>query len=600
MVLKDILEKASVNDSKRSSNEQKYGDYYAACIDQAAIEQKGTSTLRPTMELIASVKTKAGLPRVISKLYLQGMGDFFSFGSQQDSKDSSEEIAFVSQGGLGLPDRDFYFRTDPKSVEIRSKYVRHIGKVFELWGERPAIAQKHAATIMQMESALAEGALDNVSRRDPKKVYNRMSVAALQQLNPSFDWPTFLRAVGVPQITSLNVAEPEFIRHMESLLNKTSLEDLKTHMRWQVLQAQPQFLPKAFDDESFDFNRRILAGQRQQAPRWRRCVISTDGDLGEAVGQGFVARAFPPESKERTLKLVMAIESALERDINEIPWMTDVTKQRALGKLHKIANKIGYPGHWRDYSALKIVRGDAMGNSLRANEFETRRQLAKIGKPVDKGEWNYSPPTVNAYYAPFQNNINFMAGILQPPFFDDRIDDAVNFGAIGAVIGHELTHGFDDKGRQFDGDGNLQDWWTAEDAKAFEERTSCEVAEYDQFTTPDGTHVNGKLTLGENTADNGGVRIAYMALMDELAKDSQQAQQSIDGLSPAQRFFVGNAQIWCANATEEALRLQVQTDPHSPGEFRVNGVLSNVPEFQAAFGCKAGQAMVRAQACRVW
>jgi putative endopeptidase len=342
-----------------------------------------------------------------------------------------------------------------------------------------------------------------------------------------------------------------------------------------------------------------LAGQQQEEPRWKRCVSSTNGDLGEALGRGFVERTFGAEGKEQTLKIVNAVEKSLERDIKELPWMTDVTKQRALEKLHKVTNKIGYPDQWRDYSALKIVRGDAIGNSLRANEFETRRQLAKIGKPVDKGEWEYSPPTVNAYYKPFQNNINFMAGILQPPFFEKSMDDAVNFGAIGSVIGHELTHGFDDQGRQFDGDGNLRDWWSPEDAKAFQERVDCEVEEYNQFTVPGGTHVNGKLTLGENTADNGGVRIAFMALMDELAQDPQQ-EREIDGLSPEKRFFIANAQIWCANAREESLRLQVQTNPHSPAEFRVNGVLSNVPEFQQTFGCKAGQPMVRAQACRVW
>jgi endothelin-converting enzyme/putative endopeptidase len=371
-------------------------------------------------------------------------------------------------------------------------------------------------------------------------------------------------------------------------------------LRWRAISAQPLFLPHKIDEEVFHFYGQVLSGQKEQQPRWRRCVTATDSDLGEALGRAFVERTFGAEGKERTLVMVNALERSLERDITDLPWMTEATKQQALIKLHKITNKIGYPDKWRDYSALKIVRGDAMGNSLRSNEFESRRQLNKIGQPVDPSEWLYSPPTVNAYYYPPQNNINFMAGILQPPFYEQKMDDAVNFGAIGVGIGHELTHGFDDEGRQYDADGNLRDWWAPGDEKAFKERTDCVVKEYDDFTVSGGEHVNGKLTLGENTADNGGLRIAYMALMDVLAKEPPDAQKPIDGFTPQQRFFLGFGQVWCSNATPQALRLQVQTNPHSPPEFRVKGAISNFEEFSKAFGCKAGQPMVRANACRVW
>jgi putative endopeptidase len=599
-ILRDTLEKSSVAGENRSANEQKIGDYYASCMDEDAIEKKGIAPLASELERVSAIKSNNGLPPLLAHFSLVRVNAFFGFGVQQDAKDSTQQIAVVGQAGLGLPERDFYFRDDAKSVEIRRQYVQHAQKMFQLFGERPEEATVHAQTIMRIETALAKGSLDNVSRRDPNKVYHKMGLKELQALSPSFNWSHFTQEMGLAQVSSLNVAEPDFIQAMQKLITDTSLADLKVYLRWAVMSAQPQYLPKEIDDEVFDFYNRTLNGQKEQQARWKRCVSAVDADLGEALGQAYVERAFGADSKERALAMVNALEKSLEADIVNVPWMTEATKRQALTKLHKITNKIGYPDKWRDYSTLNIVRGDAMGNSLRSNQFESKRQLGKIGKPVDPGEWFYSPPTVNAYYYPPQNNINFMAGILQPPFYEGGLDDAVNFGAIGVVIGHELTHGFDDQGRQYDAEGNLRDWWAADDEKAFKERTNCEVDEYDNFTVAGGEHVNGKLTLGENTADNGGLRVAFAALMNILASQPESARNPVDGFTPEQRFFLGFAQIWCTNATEQAWRLQVQTNPHSPSEFRVNGSVSNFDQFQKAFACKAGQPMVRANACRVW
>ena len=598
-IMREVLEKASVVSSGRSPDEQKIGDYYASCMDEEGIEKKGLAPIEAEIARVNALKGKEGLPRLISHFWLTGTNVLFSFGVQQDAKDSTQQIAIVGQGGLGLPDRDFYFRNDPKSIETRNQYVEHAQKVFELFGESPVDATLHSETIMRFETALAQGALDNVSLRDPNKTYHRMSTDEFRRLSPSFKWADFMAGIGLQSVQSLNVSEPDFIRQMQSVLKSTSMADLKVYLRWRVMNSAALIAAKKIDEEAFRFYGQILSGQKEQQPRWRRCVGATDGDLGEALGKAFVARVFPEESKQRTLQLVNALEKALQQDIRTLPWMTEATKEQALIKLHKIANKIGYPDKWRDYSALEIIRGDALGNSLRSNEFENRRQLSKIGKPVDSGEWLYSPPTVNAYYYPPQNNINFMAGILQPPFYDPQVDEAINFGAIGSVIGHELTHGFDDQGRRYDAQGNLRDWWTAEDEKAFKQRAECEVQQYNDFTVAGAEHVNGKLTLGENTADNGGIRIAFMALMEALAGKTH-AKSTIEGFTPEQRFFVGWGQVWCTNATPEALRLQLQTNVHSPGEFRINGPASNFEEFRKAFGCKSGQPMVRSNACRVW
>ena len=596
-ILRDILEKASVENSKRSAVDRKIGDYYASCMDEAAIDAKGAAALKPEMDRIATLSTGVALAAEVARLHSIGVNAFFNFGSGQDFKNSEEVIAQADQGGMGLPDRDYYLKEDPKSVETRQQYVAHVRKMFELLGAKPDDAAAKAQVVMNIETALAKGALDLVSRRDPVKVYHRMTRMELISMNRSFGWPQYLDALSAPPIQSLNVAEPDFFKSLDKLLKTAKMGDLKTYMTWQFVHNQAPLLPTPFVEENFQFFKKTLTGAKELQPRWKRCVALTDNELGEALGQEYVARTFGVEGKQRTLAMVKSLEQALGQDIQHLDWMTPATKQKAMEKLHAITNKIGYPDKWRDYSTVKIVRGDPVGNSERASIFEFRRQLNKIGKPVDRLEWSMTPPTVNAYYDPQMNNINFPAGILQPPFYDNKLDDAVNFGAIGAVIGHELTHGFDDQGRQFDAKGNLQDWWTPKDADAFSTRADCFVQEYSSFTAVDDVKLNGKLTLGENTADNGGLRIAFMALMSRLAG---RKMPKIDGFTPEQRFFLGWGQIWCENYTNELMRLQAQTNPHSLSEFRVNGVVSNMPEFQQAFGCPVGQPMVREKACRVW
>ncbi len=598
-VLHDILEQAAKPDTKRNSVEQKIGDYYASCMDESAIEAKGLAPLQPDLDRIAALKSKSELPELIGYLHRRGVDALFSFSSGQDFKDATEEIGQADQGGIGLPDRDYYLKEDPKSVELRKQYVEHVRKVFELAGEPAGKASKDANTVMALETALAKSSMDIVARREPANVYHRMAKQDLITLDPAFVWNKYLVTVDAPPIRSLNVAVPDFFKGLDKLLGNTPLEDIKTYLRWHMLHTAAPVLPKKFVDENFDFYGKALTGAKELQARWKRCVRYTDNDLGEALGQPYVEKTFGVEGKQRTLKMVLALEKALHDDIVHLPWMTEATKKQAIFKLEHIANKIGYPDKWRDYSKLEIVRGDALGNSLRANAFEFNRQLQKIGKPVDRKEWGMTPPTVNAYYNPNMNDINFPAGILQPPFFDTKMDDAVNYGAIGAVIGHELTHGFDDQGRQFDAFGNLKDWWTPEDGREFEQRAQCVADEYSSFVAVDDLHLNGKLTLGENTADNGGVRIALMALVDTLSAGDF-APRPVDGFTPEQRLFLGWGQIWCENDRDEVLRLYAQTDPHSTAKSRVNGVMQNMPEFQKAYNCKPGSKMVPAKQCRVW
>lgn len=596
-ILRDILEKSSRNDPKRTAIEQKIGDYYASCMDELAIDRKGIGPLQPELNRIAGMASLSALPDEIARLHKLGVNALFNFGSGQDAKDSTQVIGQADQGGLGLPDRDYYFKDDVKSVATRKQYVEHVRKMFELLGQSAGQAAAHAEAVMKIETALAKGALDRVSRRDPVKVYHKMSIQELRALDPSFAWPKYFEDVSAPPTGTLNVAEPEFFKQMQTSLSSTTLDAWKTYLTWHLVHSQAPLLPSAFVNENFNFYGKILTGAKELRPRWKRCVSFADNELGDALGQKYVERTFGAEGKQRTLKMVRALEAALGQDIQNLSWMTPATRQKAIEKLHAIANKIGYPEKWRDYSTVKIVRGDALGNSERASAFEFHRQLAKIGKPVDRMEWQMTPPTVNAYYDAQMNDINFPAGILQPPFYDNRMDDAVNFGGIGAVIGHELTHGFDDEGRQFDLKGNLRDWWTERDAQEFEKRVGCIADEYSAFIAVDDVHVNGKLTLGENTADNGGLRIAYMALMNTLAGKTS---AKIDGFTPAQRLFLGWGQIWCENDTPEISRLMAQTNPHSPGRYRVNGVLRNMPEFRQAFGCTLGQPMAPKDACRVW
>jgi putative endopeptidase len=596
-LLKGVLEAAAADQTKRTSLEQKIGDYYAACMDEKTIETKGLAALRPDLNQIAGISDVKKITDVVTHMFLVGSPVFFHFGSEQDEKDSTKVIPVVDQGGLSLPDRDYYLKTDEKSVDLRNKYVALVQKIFEMVGSPTAEAQKKAAAVLAIETELAKGSLDRVSRRDPEKIYHMLTVAELNSLAPEFDWVRFFSDVGAPRMDSLNVAFPPFARAMNSVLEFQPLEDVKSYLTWTLVRESIPFLPAAFQQASFDFFEKTLRGSKEMRARWKRCVDLTDAQLPDALGKKFIEQTLGEEGKRRTAQMVDAIEKALERDIQSLDWMTSATKQQAMVKLHGVTNKIGNKDKWLDYSSIRIVRDDAYGNAARASQFELARQLGKIGKPVDKTDWDMSQPTVNAYYEPQLNDINFPAGILQPPFWDNKMDDAVNYGAIGSVIGHELTHGFDDQGRQFDAEGNLRDWWTQEDAKAFKERTDCLVNQYSGYSPVAGVNLNGQLTLGENTADNGGMRIAYMALMDSIAAKQP---DKIDGFTPEQRFFLGWGQIWCQNVSEEASRLRAQTDPHSPGEFRVNGVTSNMPEFQKAFACRAGQPMVRGAACRVW
>ena len=604
IVLHDILEKDAVNDPQRSAVEQKIGDYYSSCMDQQAIDRKGLAPIQAELERIANLKKKSELAAEIAHLHNLGVEVLFNFGSDPDFQNASKVIAETDQGGLGLPDRDYYFKDDPTSRKQRGQYKQHVQNMFQLLGDKPAVAAEEAQTVLNIETALADGSMKLVDRRDPANVYHKMTREELAKLSPAFNWNEYITSVDAPQFKELNVAAPGFVKNMQALIEKQSLRNWKTYLRWHLVHANAVLLPTEFDKENFRFYGQTLRGQKEQEARWKRCVRYTDGALGEALGQKYVEETFGAEGKERTLKMIHALENALQNDIKSLPWMTEPTKQAALVKLAAITNKIGYPNKWRDYSTLEIARGDALGNQQRADAFEFRRQLNKIGKDVDKSEWGMTPPTVNAYYDPLENNINFPAGILQPPFYDNRMDDGVNFGGIGAVIGHELTHGFDDQGRQFDGEGSLRNWWTAEDEKAFKQRSQCLVDEYSNFVAvkddkdpKDDVHLNGKLTLGENTADNGGLRIAYMALKDTLAGKEE---PKIDGFSPEQRLFLGWGGIWCQKMKPETARQLALTNPHSPGKYRVNGVVSNMPEFQQAFNCKKGDAMVSENACHVW
>ncbi len=596
-VLRGILEKASADDPKRSAVEQKIGDFYASCTDEATIDKLGAKPLEPELQRIEAIKSKGQLVDELIRLHPLGVDVLFSFSSSPDAKNSKQNIADADQGGLGLPDRDYYLKDDPKSVKLREQYAAHVQKMLELLGESPAKAASDAQAVMRIETDLAKGSLDRVSRRDPNKTYHKMSVKELAALAPAIDWPKYFSGLGTPAFTDLNVDVPDFFKDLNALLDSTSVADLKTYFRWHLLHSEAPLMAKPFLDENFNFFGKTLTGAKELEPRWKRCVEATDADLGFALGQKYVEQTFPPAAKVRVLGMVQEIEKMLGDDIQSLDWMTPATKEQALIKLHAVTNKIGYPDKWRDYSSVKIVRGEAVGNDQRATEFEVHRVLNKIGQPVDPGEWGMTPPTVNAYYNPLQNNINFPAGILQPPFFDNRMDAAVNYGAIGSVMGHELTHGFDDQGRQFDGAGNLHNWWTPEDAAEFEKRAECFIKEYSAFTPVDDVHLNGKLTLGENTADNGGVHLSFMALMKSL---DGKPQPKIDGFTPQQRFFLGYSQVWCQNVRPEAARMRAQIDPHSDGRDRVNGVLGNMPEFRAAFACHDGQPMVHAPSCRVW
>jgi putative endopeptidase len=605
LVLKAILEKAAAGGAGRTANEQKIGDDYATCMNVDAVNQAGLKPLQMLLDRIDALKSKDELPELTAYLDSIGVNTLFAFGSDQDFKDATQEIAVVDQLELGLPEKGYYQRTDEKSVKLRDQYQAHIARTFELLGEPQSQAATDAETVVKLDTALAGFSLSNVERRDPASLYHKTDLAKFDTSTPSFSFVRFLRAAHTPAVESLNVTSPAYFAGLNNLLANNSLDAWKTYLRWALVRHLPKTaLPEALDRESFDFYGKVLEGQPEQKPRWKRCVSATDDALGEALGQVYVEQRFSPKDKARTLELTRDVEASLGRDIEQLAWMSATTKARAEQKLHAVADKIGYPDKWRDYSTLTVTRGDALGDAMQAAAFEERREIAKIGKPVDRGEWGMSPPTVNAYYNAQMNDINFPAGILQPPFFDDTRDDAVNYGAVGAIIGHELTHGFDDEGRQFDGKGNLEEWWTPADGKQFTERADCVVKEYDGFIGVDDLHVNGKLTLGENIADLGGLKLAFLAYLDRAQKSGvdleKKGSAEYGALNPEQQFFVSYGQNWCQNNRPEDLRLRMQTDPHSPEEFRTNGVVRNLPEFQRAFACKAGQPMAPVNRCTIW
>ncbi len=600
-ILRGILEDAEKNEG-RSAIDQKIGGFYQSCMNEPQIEQLGSTPLSAELDRIAHVSDGQQLLAEVARLQQKQIDVFFTFSSAPDLKNAKMSLADLDQGGLGLPEKDYYFRSDPKSVEIRKKYVASIAKMFVLTGVSASEASRKAAIVMSVETELAKASLDVTSRRDPQKLFHEMPKTQLARLSPNFDFNEFFTEVKTPQFTTVNVEVPAFLTAFSQIVNSRPMTDLQDYLAWHFLNDSATLLAKNFVDEHFDFYGRTLLGTKQLKPRWKRCVSATDAELGDALGRKYVEKTFGEQGKARTLQMVNEIEGEMAKDLQSLTWMSPETKRQAIIKLHAVTNKIGYPDKWRDYSAVKIVPDDYFGNAYRAREFEYRRQLNKIGKPVDRSEWEMTPPTVNAYYDPTQNNINFPAGILQPPFYSNKADDAVNYGAIGAVVGHELTHGFDDEGRQFDADGNLKDWWQKADEERFNKLADCTVNEYGSFSPIHGVELNGRLTLGENTADNGGIRLAYMALMDDLARKSVPVSEKKDGYTEAQEFFIGFAQDWCENVTPETARFLAQTDPHAPGKFRANGVVKNMPEFDHAFGCKAGNPMYVANGvgCRVW
>ena len=594
-----ILEDVAKKTTGRTATQQKIGDYFSACMNEAEVEKLGAAPLKPALDAIAALKNKKDLAALLGREHLANAieGLLFGFGSDQDFSDSSQIIAFAVAGGLGLPDRDYYTKPEAKSEEIRQKYLVHVQRMLELLGDSPEAAKREAATIMKIETALAKSSLTRVEQRDPHNLFHKMDRKQLQALTPNFDWNTYLKTTGVDKVSTFNVTEPKFYQELDRQIQSNSLEDLKTYLRWHVASANAPYLSSKFVQQNFDFYSHTLLGVEQIAPRWKRCVRLTDRQLGEALGQEFVNRAFSQETKESTLKMTRLIEQAMEEDIKQLTWMGPETKKQALEKLHSVVNKIGYPDKWRDYSSMEIHRDDFVGNVHRATMFESRRQLAKIGKPLDRGEWGMTPPTVNAYYNPQMNDINFPAGVLQPPLYDPKMDDAPNYGNTGGTIGHELTHGFDDQGRQFDAKGNLRDWWTKEDGAQFEKRAQCIVDQYAGYTIVDDIKINSKLTEGEDVADLGGLILAYIAWK---ADTKGKQLESRDGFTPDQRFYIGYAQWACENQRPENLRANAITNEHSPGKYRVNGLVVNIPEFQQAFSCKAGQPMVRENRCRVW
>ena len=599
--LKQILEAAAAPAATRTPNEQKIGDEYASCMDTATVNKLGLTPLKPELDRIAALTTAAELPALLAHLQSIGVNAFFGMGSNQDYADSSAVITSYGAGGLGLPERDYYTRTDAKSVEQRQQYVDHVKRMFTLASEPEAQAAKDAEAVLAIETRLAKASLTMTEQRDPQNLNHPTDVASFSKELAHFSLGDYVTAAHAPAAGKVNDSEPKFFAEFNGLVADTPVEQIKAYLRWHLLHAYAGTgLPESVDHENWNFYAHILNGAEKQQERWKRCTIRVDHELGEALGQAYVAKYFPPAEKQRTLEMTLAIEQAMDKDIAALDWMSAETKVKAKEKLHAVMNKIGYPDKWRDYSKLTIVRGDALGNQMRSDEFEHTRDLAKIGKPVDRGEWDMTPPTVNAYYDPQQNNVNFPAGYLQPPFFSGKEDDAANYGDMGSTVGHELTHGFDDEGRQFDATGNLKDWWTKDDELKFSDRSDCVVKQYDAIESVPGVHLNGKLTLGENLADLGGTWLAWLAWLDKAREAHLDMNAKTDGYTPEQRFWIAYAQQWCTQTRPEALRTAAQTDPHAPDEWRTNAILQDLPEFAKSFSCKKTSKMVAAKPCRVW
>lgn len=597
VLLRDMLEKAAKSNDPGTA---KIGAYYAACMDEAAVDKAGINPIKPLLGQIGALKDKKQLAALAATLHNAGVNALFGFGSQQSFAKAEDTIAAFDQGGLGLPDRDYYFKTDERATKLRDAYVKHVTAMFTLAGDSAEVAATKAAAVLAFETKLATGTMSKVDRRDTSKLNNPTTLKAFADGAKNVDFAAYVKSVGSPAFSDTNINDPGFFANLDKAVADTSLDDIKAYLTWATLRSTAPWLSKPFVDENFSFYGKTLSGTAEIRPRWKRCTAATDNALGEDLGKHFVEAAFGPEHKKRMLVMLDDLRSAYAEDIKQLDWMSEETKAKALEKLTAMAQKIGYPENWRNYTALEIKKDDLIGNQLRSAKFENGFQLAKIGKKVDKTEWAMTPPTVNAYYDPSQNNINFPAGILQPPFFSFTADDGLNYGAIGAVIGHEMTHGFDDEGRAFDAVGNLKNWWTDEDGHKFEAKAQCLVDQYSGYQVAGDTNLNGKLTLGENTADNGGLRLALMGLRKRLGAAAA-AKKGADGLSPEQKLFYGWASVWCSNATPEASRLLAQTNPHSPGQYRVNGTVSNMAEFAQAFSCKPTDAMVRGdKACKVW
>ncbi len=588
--------------SPKSPLQKKYGQFFSACMNTEATDKLGAKPLQPVLQAIDTMKSPKDLAAVNVQLSNRfGGAELLGVGVQQDQKDASQQILGTGQGGLTLPDRDYYLNPATRFAKLREDYVANMKETFQLLGDQPDQAAAEANAVMKIETELAKGSMDRVAMRDPANRYHMMTISEVQQLTPDYNWKQYLDGIGMDHATSMNVMSPEFEKTVNNLLQSENVDAWKSYLRWHAVHGAAPWLSENFAHTNFEFFAKELNGQQEEQPRWKRCTQLTDRALGEAVGQDWVRENFPPTAKANMEKLVKALEAALGQDIQQLPWMSPDTKKQAELKLAAITDKIGYPEHWRDYSKLEVKPDDLLGNIERSAVFERNRNLGKFGKPVDPTEWGMTPPTVNAYYMPSQNNINFPAGILQPPFYDLSKDPAVNFGGIGVVIGHEMTHGFDDQGAKYDLKGNVRVWWTPEDQAKFHERTECEAKEYDGFAVAPGQNLNGHLTLGENTADNGGIRIAYQALLATLKDQGKSPTAEMDGYTPAQRFFLSFGQVWCENQREQAAVNQAKTNPHSTGEWRVKGTVQNFDEFGKAFGCHPGQPMMPENGgCRVW